>query len=62
MKKILAILLVLGCFASGIVAQSSFVESIAGSLIVSKMKVGVLIVDPQSYVWPLSWGMPVGST
>ncbi|HOV13481.1 MAG TPA: hypothetical protein PK771_04280 [Spirochaetota bacterium] len=52
MKKFLALCLFIAIFVFSVSAQS-FNESVAGSLKVSGQKVGVLWVDPQSYVYPL---------
>jgi len=60
MKKFLTLIALL-LSVTFMMNSQAFNESVAGSLSVSGQRVGVLIVDLQSYTYPLRWGAKVVS-
>lgn len=61
MKKTLAIVAMLTVILTLNLTAQSFNEIAAGQLTVGGEKVGVMWVDPQSYIYPLRWGMKLVS-
>lgn len=60
MKRVFLVLVLIAIMTINVFSQS-FNEVVAGQLSVKGEKVGVLWVDPQSYMYPLQWGMKLVS-